>query len=187
MIYIISGISRSGKSTACSRLFDKIHVPYLPTDTIMMGVHNGFPSIGVNPETYSYEIAEKLWPLLKNMIICMIENEMDYIFEGEAFLAKDINELIKMYPNKIKACFIGYKNIDLDTKFQQIMKYSPKNDWFINNPDDYIKKHLSNMINLSTRIFDEATKNNIKYFDSSLSFENTVNDVVEYFQNKEID
>ncbi|XMB73188.1 hypothetical protein RJI07_04565 [Mycoplasmatota bacterium WC30] len=182
MIYIISGTSRSGKSTAVNLLFNKINIPYLPTDTVMMGFHNGMPEIGVDPETYSYEIAKKIWPFLRSMIVCMIENEIDYIFEGEAFLVGDVRSLMDSYPGNVRACFMGYTDISLESKYKQIMKYSADNDWFIKNTEEYIKNHLSNMIELSKSIKIECTEHNIKYFDSSKDFEGTITEVVEYLR-----
>lgn len=184
MIYIISGASRAGKSTVAKKLMKENNIPYIPLDSIMMGFMNGVPSMGIHDKLWPNEIAEKMWGFLKAMCENMIYNNIDYIFEGEAVLPQYINELMAQYPNKVKACFIGFSNIDTDEKVSNVKRYpNGSNDWLVNNKDEYIFEHIENMKFYSEELKRKCEVFNVKYFDTSINFEETINEVINYLIN----
>lgn len=185
MIYIISGASRSGKSSACMKLFDKTKIPYILTDLLMMGFQEGFPNLGVHHTKYYDENAKIMWPFVYNMIEQLIINKIDYIIEGEAFLEKDIASLVDKYPDDVRVCFMGFTTISRERKYEEIMEFSPEHDWLISFDDEVIWDHIDNMIRISKHIKSECEKYGFKFVDSSDDFEKAVDEVVNYLTKKD--
>jgi len=181
MIYIVSGASRSGKSLVAKRMSEKTGVSYISTDNLMMGYIDGLPELGLSENMWPNEIAEIMWPFLEAMISNMIENEMDYIFEGEAFLPKKISTLRMLHPNKIKVCFLGFTDIPLEKKMMNVKKYSNgKHDWLAKKEDEFIEEHIINMKLYSAIVRNECNIYGCKYFDSGSSFTETMDSVIEW-------
>lgn len=183
MLYIISGASRSGKSIAAKILTEENKTSYLPLDSIVMAFTNGVPEFGIHDKLWPHEIAEKIWPFLKAFCENIIWNNIDYLIEGEAFLPQLLSELQQQYSNTIKSCFIGYSFQSVEEKVNLVKKYpQPDNDWLNLEPDSFIYDHINNMIQYSNKIKTDCEKYNLAYFDTSAHFNETINEVVEYFK-----
>jgi hypothetical protein len=87
MLYIVGGASRAGKSTVARRLLTQHQIPYLPTDMIMMGLAQGMPELGIDPDQSQLVRGEQLWPVLRAMAGNSIANNTDYLLEGDVLLA----------------------------------------------------------------------------------------------------
>jgi hypothetical protein len=185
MIYIISGTSRSGKTLIAKKMMQQYEIPYLSLDWLVMGFTNGIPEYGIHDKLWPNEIAEKFWEYLKAMLENMMWSETDYIIEGEAVLPELINELLTKHPNRIKVCFVGYTNINIRTKVKDVYSYSSGNDWLTNESNDYVEKHISNMIKYSKRIKKSCKKYGIRYFDTSKNFTQVLENTIEYLIKKE--
>jgi 2-phosphoglycerate kinase len=187
MIYIISGTSRSGKTLIAQKMMKQYEIPYLSLDWLVMGFTNGIPEYGINDKLWPNEIAEKFWDFLNAMCENMIWAETDYIIEGEAILPKLINVLLKKYPDKIKICFVGYTNVKMSKKLKDVYHYSNgKNDWLTNESKEYVESHIGNMIEYSKMIKKTCEEYEIKYFDTSENFSQTIDNVIKYLtKNKE--
>lgn len=186
MIYIISGTSRSGKTLVAKKMMKQYEIPYVSLDWLVMGFTNGIPEYGIHDKLWPNEIAEKFWFFLKAMLESMIWSETDYIIEGEAVLPELITELLKKHPDSIKICFVGYTNMSISEKLKDVYKYScGENDWLTRESDDYIEKHISNMIEYSKRIKKSCKKYGIRYFDTSKNFTQVLDDSIDYLLKKE--
>jgi 2-phosphoglycerate kinase len=171
MLYLISGTSRSGKTMIAKKIKLQTGISYLSLDWLVMGFTNGIPEYGINDKLFPDEIAEKIWKFFKAVCENIIWSGVDYIIEGEAMLPELMDELLKKYPNKIKICFVGYCEVDINQKFKDIKNFSEgDSDWLSNESDEYIINHLENMKNYSKRIKNSAEKLDIKYFDTSQNF-----------------
>ncbi len=182
MIYIISGTSRSGKSTMAKHLFEDLNIPMLSTDVLMMGFQLGMPDLGVDHLKWAHENADIMWPVLKGMIQTLITNKEDYIFEGESFNAVHLRELLDEYPGKVKALYLGYIDISVEEKYQEIMTYSEPGDWLIAYDKKYIMGHINNMIKLSKQVQKECEEYRIPYFDTSKDFISSIEKAMEYLK-----
>lgn len=184
MIYIISGASRSGKTIVSKKLMNRISVPYMPVDSLMMGFMNAVPQLGIHDKLWPNEIAEKLWPFLMACIENMIFNEIDYIFEGEAFLPNNIAILSNKFPNKIKVCFLGYEEIKISSKVKDVKLFpNSDNDWLIGLGHDGIVNHITNMVEYSESIKNQCEKSGIQFFSQKSDFETYINKVVDSLSN----
>ncbi len=155
-------------------MFERYKIPYLSTDHLMMAFMNGVQEMEIHDKLWPNEIAEKMWRFLKPFIESIIVSKEDYIIEGEAMLPTLIMELIEQYPNQIKACFVGYSTIEIDDKIEYIKNHSSDIDWLTPLGDEEIKKHVSNMIEYSKFIKNQAEECGINYIDTSVDFSNFI-------------
>jgi hypothetical protein len=185
MLYLISGTSRSGKTIIAKKILESKKIPYLSLDWLVMGFTNGLPQYGIHDKLFPNEIAEKFWTFLKAMCDNMLWEDLDYVIEGEAILPELISELLIKYPDKIKICFVGYTNIDVEEKVKSVKEFSiGMNDWLTNESNEYIHDHINNMVTYSRGIKVDCEKNNICYFDTSEDFIGTIDKAVEYLLEK---
>lgn len=181
MLYLISGASRAGKTIIAKKLAAQEGLSYFSLDWLVMGFTNGMKASGIHDKLFPDEIAEKSWPFLKAMFESMIWDEVNYIIEGEAILPELIIELIKKHPEKLRICFVGYTDVNLDEKVKTIKYFSYKEkDWLSNESDKYIINHVQNMITHSIKIKKSCKENDIVYFDTSNNFIDTIDDAIKY-------
>jgi hypothetical protein len=171
MLFLVSGASRSGKTLIAKKILADKRIPYLSLDWLMMGFNNGIPEYGIHHLLWPNEIAEKMEPFLLGMIDSMLINGMDYVIEGEAMLPRTVADLVEKHPDKIKAVFVGYTEINAKGKVALVKQHGDgENDWLTNESDEYIRDHVENMIAYSKMIKNECEKNGLPYFDTSEDF-----------------
>jgi len=175
MLFLVSGTSRSGKTLIAKKLLADKRIPYLSLDWLMMGFNDGIPEYGIHHLLWPNEIAEKMAPFLLGMIDSMLVDGMDYVIEGEAMLPQVVADLVEKHPDKIKAVFVGYTEIDVKDKVALVKEHADgENDWLTNESDEYIRDHIENMIAYSKRIKDGCKKHGLTYFDTSADFSGTI-------------
>jgi hypothetical protein len=184
MLIIIGGTSRSGKTLLAGKLLLKGNIPYMPLDTVVMGFTNGIPEYGVSDKLFPDEIARRIWKFTKAMCGNFIFVGKDYTIEGEAVLPEQVHELLKMFPGKIKTCFLGYTEIDVPGKVREVKSFSAgPDDWLIRETDETILNHITNMAEYSKFIREECGKYHIQYFDTSRHFMNVIDEALNYLLN----
>lgn len=171
MLILISGTSRSGKTLIARKILADRGIPYLSLDWLMMGFNDGIPEYGINHLLWPNEIAEKMAPFLRGMIDCMLVDGMDYVIEGEAMLPAFVADLVRKHPDRIRAVFVGYTEISVSDKVALVKKHvNSENDWLTNEPDEYIRDHIGNMIAYSKMIRDECKQHGLRYIETSADF-----------------
>lgn len=171
MLFLVSGASRSGKTLIARNILARKQIPYLSLDWLMMGFNDGMPDYGIHHLLWPNEIAEKMWCFLRGMIDCMLVDGMDYVIEGEAMLPQLVAELVERHPDRIKAVFLGYAEINIPAKVALVKKHGDgKNDWLTKESDTYISDHIGNMIAYSKTIRSDCEKYGLPYFDTSGDF-----------------
>jgi hypothetical protein len=69
----------------------------------------------------------------------------------------------------------------IDEKVKDIYKYSSeKNDWLTKESNDYVEKHIGNMIEYSKRIKKSCKEYGIKYLDNSKNFIHVLDTAIDY-------
>lgn len=171
MLYIISGTSRTGKTMLAKKISSEKGISYFSLDWLVMGFTNGIPELGIHDLLFPDDIAIRSWNYFEAMFESMLYSEVDYIIEGEAILPELLVKLIIKHPKNIRVCFLGYTDIDVDKKVQDIKNYSEtKGDWLNEKSDEYIIDHVNNMIEHSKKIKKSCKKTGLTYFDTSNSF-----------------
>jgi hypothetical protein len=185
MLYIIGGVSRSGKSIIARRLLSDRGVSYFSLDILMMGFANGFPEFGVHPEDSSIQISNRLWPIVKSMAINIIETSLDYTLEGDFIMPQQVVELKNKYSMDIRACFLGYSNINCENKLIDIRQSKGlPNDWINEWLDDRILDYINRMKISSRELEQQCEQLQLKYFDSSNGFVEMEDRAVGYLQDR---
>jgi len=185
MLYIISGSSRAGKTIVAKKISEQIGLPYFSIDWLVMGFGNGIPDYGIHHMLMPDVIAKHIWSFLRAMFEAIILNGESCVIDGEALLPELVIELLNKFPNDIKIVFLGYAEISLNDKVKQVKQYAQSNkDWISDKSDEYIRDHLKNMLPHGQEIKKSCKEYNIKYFDTSINFEITIEDIVEYMLTK---
>ena len=171
MLFLVSGASRSGKTLIARKILADKQIPYLSLDWLMMGFNDGIPEYGIHHLLWPDEIAEKMRPFFLGMVDSMLVDGVDYVIEGEAMLPQLALDLVEKYPDRIKAVFVGYTRIDVEDKVALVKRHGDgENDWLTNEPDEYIRDHIENMISYSKMIKKGCDKHGLSYFDTSEDF-----------------
>ena len=180
MLYFLGGAARTGKGILARRLLADLQLPYLSLDVLKMGLARGVPEFPLNPDAGAIQVAARLWPLVREMSISLLRDQVDYVFEGE-ILPKDVNALRQAYPTQISACFLGYASIEPSHKLHQIRTYSGHpNDWSQDYSDADLLAIIHREIAFSQDLWAECATVHIPYFDVSHQFMATLDEVVEY-------
>lgn len=79
-VLLITGASHTGKTNFSCHLMNKLSIPYFSMDWLKMGLIRS----GVCPCTVSEDerLTEYLWPVVRNMMMTVIENRQKLIIEG---------------------------------------------------------------------------------------------------------
>lgn len=181
MLYLIGGTSRSGKSLLARNLLKKYNIPYFSLDWAMMGFTIGIPDYGIHDRLFMDEIGERMWSFTKGMCQTIIESGTDYIIEGEAMLPEHMRELSDLNPGSVKACCVGYADIDLEKKVSDVKTYNNGEcDWLINQGEDLVRDHIKNMRIYSMKVKKWCEKSRVKYFDTSNNFIDVIEEATKY-------
>ena len=118
MIVLITGASHTGKTVLAQTLLEQYKYPYLSIDHLKMGlIRSGYTKL--TPEDDD-ELADYLWPILREMIKTALENQQNLIVEG---------------------CYIPFDWAkDFEKNELEQIKY-----YCLVMSEDYIKKHFSDI------------------------------------------
>lgn len=184
-IHYIGGAARSGKGILVRRLLTDLHLPYLSLDVLKMGLTRGFPELAFDPDAGGMQVAERLWPLVREMSRNLFADQTDYVFEGE-ILPKHVDALRQEYPTQINACFLGYSTISPVQKLHEIRAHSGyPNDWSQSYTDAGLLSIIHREIAFSRYLQVECVRLQLPYFDLSNQFMPVLDKVVDYIRSRE--
>jgi len=118
MIILIGGVSHVGKTLMAQKLLEKYKYPYVSIDHLKMGLYRADMNCGFAPEDSADLIGQKLWPILKGIIMTNIENGQNLIIEGAYILPQKIKELESDYLEKIISFYLGFSKAYVDRFYQ---------------------------------------------------------------------
>lgn len=181
-VHYIGGAARSGKGILTRRLLTDLHLPYLSLDVLKMGLTRGLPELAFDPNAGGIRVAERLWPLVREMSRSLFFDRADYVFEGE-ILPEHVAALRQEYTSQVNACFLGYSTISPGQKLHEIRTHSGyPNDW----PQEYSDAGLLAIINreieFSRYLQAECARFHFPYFDLSHQFGPVLDGVVAYIR-----
>jgi len=169
MIYILTGIAKSGKSLVANRLIQKYSLPTFSTDYIMMMLVRGNKTLGIDPDGEDEIVANQLRPYINGLIQTMVENKVDYFIEGVHFNPDFARELLDKYPNDIKVLYLGYKDVHVEDKINELERFKESNDnpWYKNFTKEEMNTLIEYMIKESERVYQSCLLLNIDYLEIS--------------------
>ncbi len=167
MIYIITGIPKSGKTTIAKEFIKRYKIPYFSTDYIMMMLSRGNPELRIDPNIGDSIVSKQIKPYVYAMIKTMIENKVDYLIEGVHFSPLFAKELLVEYPNDIQVTYLGYKDTSVIYKIHELNKYKDEleNPWYSSHSDEDMVNLVSHLIDRSERTYNLCKVNNLKYIE----------------------
>lgn len=108
MIILISGNGYLGKTYMAQNLLETYKIPYFSIDHLKMGIYRGTSSCGFTPMDSTEMIGDKLWPIIKGIIMTNIENNQNLIIEGCYILPHYLMGFEENYRDKIISVFLGF-------------------------------------------------------------------------------
>lgn len=176
MIYLIGGASRAGKSTLSKMIAEKYCIGFLSLDVLRSGLCHGAPQLGIDPRHASWQDARRMWPIVRAMIRSQLRDGRDYVIEGVCLRPIDVARIRKLYQSRIAACFLGYGDMDIATKYKHIKKHTDgPNDWLSRNSDAYIERHIRYNLSLSRKLQAECKTHRIAFYDTGSRFKSQLN------------
>lgn len=121
MIILIMGVTHTGKTRLAQQLLEKYKFPYLSIDHLKMGlIRSGNTSL--TPEDDS-ELQKILWPIVREIIKTVIENNQNLIVEGGYIPFDWSNDFSSQYLSEINyRCLVMSKEY-IDLHYRDIQKY----------------------------------------------------------------
>jgi len=167
MIYIITGIAKAGKTFITNRLVKEKKLGYFSTDLLMMSLANGNKSIGINPDASDITVSNQLRPYLNAMIQTVMENQIDYIFEGVHFQPDFVRHLLDKYPSKIKVLFLGYRLVDTAKKVEELKTFGPRtqNHWYSHLDDQALTQLVEYLKKECHKIYEACLSLKLPYYE----------------------
>lgn len=167
MIYILTGMAKTGKSILAKALSKQTGFSIIPTDYLMMMFHKTDLSLGVNANQSDPSVSKALEPYLSSLIETMIENKDDFIIEGVHFLPKFSKKLMLQYPNDIKIIYLGYKDWTPQQKKEDLIthKKHTKNCWYSHYNDQELLKLSDYLVKESIKLYDDVMLYGLNYIE----------------------
>ncbi len=173
---IIAGVPRAGKTTLCLYLAKSLKYQHLAMDAIVIGLEDAFPETGViHTDCWDFISTSKKWiNFIEEISSNSIYDNLPYRLALDMYhiTPQDYNDYID------KSCceiyFLGYPNISLEEKFNQIRKFDTIYDWTSKASDETVKKHISDYIDISKWLQSECEKYNLHFIDVSENRDETL-------------
>ena len=177
MVILIGGVSCTGKTIMAQKLLEKYKIPYLSIDHIKMGLIRGSKYCDFTATDSDDELTNKLWPIVKGIIMTNIENGQHIIIEGCYLPPEHIRDFEEKYLEKIIALYIGFSTNYLKKNFESgIIEHRSvieKKDY-----DDYMNQ--DNFIKLHSQTKEACKNNNAKFFEINDDYEDEINNVYKW-------
>lgn len=166
---IIAGVPRAGKTTLCSYLANSLKYQHLAMDAIVIGIQEAFPKTGVeHTDRWDFLETSKKWiGFIKKISSTSNYDKLPYrlAFDMYHITPKEYNDNID------KECcdiyFLGYPEISLEEKYNQIRKFDTIYDWTSKKDDEVIKEHIKDYIEISKYLKEECEKYGLPFIDVS--------------------
>lgn len=179
MLIFIGGAARTGKGILARRILAEKQLPYLSLDVLKMGLTRGLPELATDPDAGSLQVAQRLWPLVREMSASLLYDGIDYVFEGE-LLPKDIAALQQAHPGQVYGCFLGYCTIAPAQKLHELRTYAGHpNDWPQELDDAALLTIIQREIAFSQFVQSECAQYHLPYFDTSHQFDPILDAVID--------
>jgi hypothetical protein len=165
MIYILTGIAKSGKSIVSKSILKNHQIPVISTDQIMMMVHYGHPELKLDINASDDTVSQTLEPYLYGLIKSLSSSKKDTLIEGVHFRASFVKRLQDEFPHMIHALYLGYKDMNPEMKAKELdlHRHLTDNCWYCDMNEKALLKLAIYMIKESQRIFDECQQHGQRY------------------------
>lgn len=167
MIYILTGIAKSGKTKVSKEIVRRKSIPLFSTDYIMMMLSKGNKELEIDIDASDNTVSKELEPYILGMISTMIENNAEYLLEGVHFNPDFSRYLLDCYPKDVKIIYLGYKNMDFKSKAEELLLYKndTENPWYLTFKGDKLFTLTQYLIDESHRVYGLCNELNLEYIE----------------------
>ena len=180
MIILISGNSCTGKTLMAQKLLEKYKIPYFSIVLLKMGLYRGISDCGFTPLDSNEVIGDKLWPIIKGIIMTTIENKQSLILEGCYLLPHYLKEIEIMYPGEIISVFLGFTNKYINEKFTNIIN----NRNAIETRGYEEERTIHDFINAHNEFRIICQEAKVQYFEIDQDYEEDIKKIYDYIEDK---
>ena len=121
MVIIITGSSHTGKTLLSQKMLEKYKYPYLSIDHLKMGlIRSG--NTNLTPEDDD-ELTEYLWPIVREIIKTVIENDQNIIVEGCYIPANWRQDYDESYLKQITFICLAMTEEYIEKHFDEIISH----------------------------------------------------------------
>ncbi len=171
MLYLVGGASRSGKSILAETMCRGHGVPWFPLDALKMALHCGVPDFVVHPDDDDLATGDKMWPLTETLLDHLVFEGRDYLVEGVNLRPAAVAAYIADTDTPVRACFLGYPDVDLDTKAAAVADYAgPPTDWLMRTGVANVRRYLAVSRDLSRTLRDDCAGVGLPFVDTGTDF-----------------
>ena len=158
MILLITGASHTGKTLLAQRLLEKYSYPYLSIDHLKMGlIRSGNTKLTATDDD---ALTEYLWPIVREMIKTVIENEQNLIVEGCYIPSNWRNDFSEQYLESIRLICLAMTDEFIDTHIGEITHHQSDIEKRLYNNDvtsDSLKSDNHYYLDAFTRSGEQVT------------------------------
>jgi 2-phosphoglycerate kinase len=177
MVILIGGVSCSGKTLMAQKLLEKYKIPYLSIDHIKMGLIRGNKYCDFKAMDSDDSITEKIWPIIKGIIMTNIENEQNIIIEGCYIPPDHIRDFEPDYLKHIISFYIGFSKSYLEKNFiSGIVEHRSEIEQ--KNYDDYM--NLENFLKMHISQKERCLQHKAKLFEIQDNYDEEIKQVYEW-------
>lgn len=158
MIILITGASHTGKTALSQKLLEEYKYPYLSIDHLKMGlIRSG--NTELTPLSDDTDLTAYLWPIVREIIKTVIENNQNLIIEGCYVPFDWSNDFDEEYLKDIKYYCLVMSEKYIRKHFSDIQKYGniiekrPNDEWCT----------LENVIEDNRQVLKLAQLHNVNY------------------------
>ncbi len=181
MLYLLGGAARSGKSIIARRMLVEKRIPFFCLDHLAHAAARTVPQLQIDLDQDDASVGERLWPLARALAGMIIKDKIDYLLEGALLQPLYAHELMTEFPGQVRACFLGYAEAPIVEKLNQVRRFGgTPDDWMARFDDEWVKKELERLKEVSEALRAECAKYQIQYYETSHDFEQAVEYVIEY-------
>ena len=158
MVILITGASHTGKTALAQKFLQKYNYPYLSIDHLKMGLIRS-RNTDLTPLSDDESLTNLLWPIVREIIKTVIENEQNLIIEGCYIPFDWKNDFSERYLVNIKFyCLVMSENY-IRNHFEDIIKYANVIEKRLDDSDFTIEGAIED----NNRFLKSAQKHNADY------------------------
>jgi len=167
MIYILSGIAKSGKSLIAKEISNRFQMHVIATDWIMMMLHHGNKDLNIDVTKSDRSVSRLLEPYIEGLIKSLSTSKKDVLIEGVHVQPRFAKYLEDKFPNKVRILFLGYKDIDPGLKAKELLNHAHliDNPWYLDYESNAYNKLINYLIKESNDLEKYCLQYNQAYYE----------------------
>lgn len=160
MVILIVGATHSGKTLTAQKLLEKLSYPYLSIDHLKMGlIRSGHCQLTAESGDSDSELTAYLWPIVRDMIKTVIENDQHLIVEGCYIPPDYYKDFPEEYLRKIRYVGLIFSEKYIHAHYEDILMHAK----IIENRRSDARPPKDSLIRENRRILNECRENGLNY------------------------